>query len=264
MNNLLKSLIIMAAITLFYWGQPTQANAQGLTERDLPAVLEKILQEHPELVLDVLRQNSEAVLDIAQQGSNVRRKRNLEAQWKQDMKTPKKVALEDRPVLGNAGAKVRIVAFSDFTCHFCRQASQSLTGLLNQYGKDVSLVFKHFPMDEDGISARASRYFIAIGMKDAAKAWQFHDILFAQRDALLGQGDAFLKKTAEGLGVDMKRLNKDLRSRKVSTILAEDIKDAQALGVEGTPHFLVNDLVVRGALPADLFKAAIDMARKGK
>ena len=33
-----------------------------------------------------------------------------------------------------------------------------------------------------------------------------------------------------------------------------------ALAVEGTPYFLVNNLVVRGALPQDLFKSAIEMA----
>ena len=38
--------------------------------------------------------------------------------------------------------------------------------------------------------------------------------------------------------------------------------DAQKLGIEGTPYFLVNNLVVRGALPLDLFKSAIDMALK--
>ena len=44
--------------------------------------------------------------------------------------------------------------------------------------------------------------------------------------------------------------------------LAEDQQDAQKLGVEGTPYFLVNNMVVRGALPLDLFKGAVDMALK--
>ena len=39
-------------------------------------------------------------------------------------------------------------------------------------------------------------------------------------------------------------------------------QDAQKLGVEGTPYFLVNNMVVRGALPLDLFKGAVDMALK--
>lgn len=44
-------------------------------------------------------------------------------------------------------------------------------------------------------------------------------------------------------------------ARRVSDILAEDQQDAQKLGVEGTPYFLVNNMVVRGALPLSCSKA---------
>ncbi|MBQ3060021.1 MAG: thioredoxin domain-containing protein [Desulfovibrio sp.] len=254
----LAALFILAMLLL----QPGQVRADTVTEKNLPQLLENILQEHPGILLDVLRQHSETVLDIAQQGSNVRRKRNLEAQWLQDMKTAKQVTLTDRPVLGNAKARVRIVAFSDFTCQFCRQASQTLDALLPQYGSDVCLIFKHLPMDEKGVSALASRYFVAIALQNEEKAWKFYHSLFQQREALLGGGEDFLKKTATALDIDMKKLSRDIRGKKVMTVLTEDAQDAERLGVEGTPHFLVNDLVVRGALPPDLFKAAVDMALK--
>lgn len=89
-----------------------------ITNETLTNAIEKVLQDRPDLILDILRKNSEAVLDIAQQGSNLRRKHNLEAQWKEDLKKPKQVRLEDRPVLGPKDAKIKMVAFSDFTCHF--------------------------------------------------------------------------------------------------------------------------------------------------
>ncbi len=232
-----------------------------ITDENLAQMLEKLLQERPDLVMDVLRNNSEAVLDIAQQGSNMRRQRSLEAQWSQEMKTTKSVKLDGRPVLGPKNAKVRIVAFSDFTCHFCQQASGTVSAILKEYGKDVSLVFKNLPLDDKGPASIASKYFLAIAQQSEEKAWKFHDALFAGRDKLVTDGEAFLKTTAQDLGVDMKRLAKDVHSKKVSDIMAEDQQDAQKLGVEGTPYFLVNDLVVRGALPPDLFKKAIDMAK---
>ena len=232
-----------------------------VTDENLAQLLEKLLKERPDLVIDVLRNNSEAVLDIAQQGSNMRRQRSLEAQWSQEMKTPKSIKLEGRPVLGSKNAKVRIVAFSDFTCHFCQQASSTVTGILKEYGKDVSLVFKNLPLDDKGPASIASKYFLAIAQQSEEKAWKFHDTLFADRNKLVTDGEAFLKTTAQDLGVDMKRLAKDVYSKKVSDIMAEDQQDAQKLGVEGTPYFLVNDLVVRGALPPDLFKKAVDMAK---
>ncbi|MDE6733916.1 MAG: thioredoxin domain-containing protein [Desulfovibrio sp.] len=258
----LGALVLGIALSLSPVG--TARAAEQAVDPALAAALETLLRERPELVLDVLRRNSEAVLDIAQQGSNLRRKHNLELQWRKDMQTPKSVKLEGRPVRGKSDAKVRIVAFSDFTCHFCEQASRNVDALRKAYGDDVSLIFKHLPLDEKGPGGIASAYFIAIAQQDEGKAWEFHDLMFANRDRLLAEGEPFIKESAQKLGVDMKRLGKDVRSKKVTDIMAEDQKEAQKLGVEGTPYYLVNDLVVRGALPLDLFRDAVEMAASGK
>lgn len=164
--------------------------------------------------------------------------------------------------------KVRIFCrkttpFSDFTCHFCEQASKNVEALRKSYGDDICLIFKHLPLDEKGPGGLASGYFAAITLQDEDKAWDFYNVMFANRDRLLAEGEPFIKESAQKLGVDMKRLARDVRSKKVSDILAEDQKDAQKLGVEGTPYFLVNDLVVRGALPLDLFRDAVEMAKEG-
>ena len=211
--------------------------------------------------MDILRKNSEAVLDIAQQGSNLRRKHNLEAQWKEDMKKPRQVRLDGRPVLGPKDAKIKMVAFSDFTCHFCEQASKTVDKLLNEFPNEINLTFKHMPLDEKGPGGIASAYFIAIAQQDENKAWEFYKKMFAHRENLLADGEPFIKKTAKELDLDMKKLEKDVKGKKVKEIMTEDQEDAQKLGVEGTPYFLVNNLVVRGALPPELFRNAIEMAK---
>lgn len=259
---LLGALALAGALSLPL-APHVQAVEQG-GDAALAAALETLLRERPEIVLDVLRRHSEVVLDIAQQGSNLRRKYNLEAQWRRDMQNPKSLKLDNRPVLGPRDAKVRLVAFSDFTCHFCEQASKNVAALRKTYGDDICVIFKHLPLDEKGAGAIASAYFTAIALQGEDKAWQFHDMMFADRDRLLGEGEPFIKESAQKLGVDMKRLARDVRSKKVTDILAEDQQDAQKLGVEGTPYFLVNDLVVRGALPLDLFRDAVEMARDAK
>lgn len=266
LNYLAKALgLFVCALALglsFDLARSDAAFAQS--EAELAQSLEKLLREKPNLILDVLRRNSELVLDIAQQGSNLRRKHNLEAQWREDLKKPKEVRLEGRPVLGDPQAKVRIVEFSDFSCNYCQQASKTIDNLLKDYGKDVKVVFKHLPMDEKGPGGVASEWFCAIAMQSEPKAWQFYKEIFANRDRLLGEGEPYVKETAQKLGVDMKRAAKDLQSKKLKTILSEDAEDAQKLGVEGTPYFLVNDLIIRGALPPELFKAAVELALKEK
>lgn len=247
----------------FILSLPCTGFSATVPQAELEAAVQKLLQERPDLILEVLRRNSEAVLDIAQQGSNLRRKHTLETQWREDMKKEKKVRLENRPVLGNPDAKVKIIAFSDFSCHFCEQASKNVDQLRKEFGNDVALVFKHLPLDEKGPGGTASAYFVAIALQSEPKAWQFYDAMYANREKLLAEGEPFIKKTAEGLGLDMKKLQKDVQSRRVKEILAQDQEDGQKLGVEGTPYFLVNNLVVRGAVPLDLFRSAVEMAKKG-
>lgn len=253
-------LAFLAFLFIFLALSLGNSQAAAISDADLQTAIKKLLRENPDLVMDILRQNSEAVLDIAQQGSNLRRKHNLEAQWKDDLSKKKDVRLAGRPVLGKPDAKVKIVAFSDFTCHYCAQASKTLDSIRKEYGDKVALVFKHLPLDEKGPGGLASAWFAAIAQQDEGKAWDFYRAMYANRDQLLAEGEPFIRKTAQGLGVDMKKAQKEIQSKKVREILAQDLEDGQKLGIEGTPYFLVNDLVIRGALPLELFKNAVDMA----
>lgn len=107
----------------------------------------------------------------------------------------------------------------------------------------MSLVFKNMPLDEKGPANIASTSLWPYRSRAKKKLGSFTKALFADRDKLIADGEPFLRKTAEGLSVDMKRLAKDVHSKKVTDIIAEDQQDAQKLGIEGTPYFLVNNLV---------------------
>ncbi len=232
--------ILLLAVGLAPVMDTTPARAATVTDANLKQMLEDLLREHPEIVLDVLRSHSEDVLDIAQAGANARRKAALEAQWHKEVKnTPQKqISLSGRPVKGNAAAPVRIVAFSDFTCHYCQQATHVLDEIMKKYGKNVSLVYKHMPLDEQGPGMLAARYFVAVAAQSESKAWKFYDAMYADRD----------------------RLKKDAASDKTARIIAQDLDDAKKLKIDGTPCFLVNGLMVRGALSEPLFEAAVDIA----
>lgn len=257
------SKLLLGALLALAMVMPAQA-AQTVTDENLAQSLRELLANKPELVLDVLRQNSEAVLDIAQQGSTVRRQRALQAQWREDAKQPKKVNLAGRPVRGDANAPVTIVAFSDFTCPYCQQGAATVERILADYGKKVRYVFKHMPLGKDGAARTAAEYYVAATEQGEDKAWKLYKILFEQRERLVSDGEKFIKESAEVVGLNMQKLTADMRTKKTKATLDEDMAEAQRLGVEGTPYFLVNDLVVRGALPLDLFKNAVDMALEEK
>lgn len=227
---------------------------------ELKEALRAVLRENPDLVLDVLRDNSEAVLEIAQQGANQRRRKALVTQWKADMQEPKKVNIAGRPMRGAPDAPVTIIAYSDFTCPYCQQAAGTVDMLLANYKDKVRYIFKQMPLETHENARTASAYYVAASLQDPEKAWKFYELVFGDRDRLVSEGEPFLKKAAQDSGLDMARLATDVKGRKVKALIDEDMAEARKLGVQGTPYFLVNDIVVRGALPLDLFSDAVDMA----
>ncbi|MDR1947216.1 MAG: thioredoxin domain-containing protein [Desulfovibrio sp.] len=217
------------------------------------------LREHPELVLDILKDNSEIVLEIAQQGNMLRKRKALLSQWEQDAKQPKVVKLDDRAFRGKADAPVTVVEYSDFTCPYCRQAEFVITGLLKKYDGRVRVTFKALPKD-DPVSMTAAKFATAAFFLDPAGGWAFHDALFNGAEQYEREGEDFLRKTAEGLGYDFKKLKNEAGGQAVQQRLDFDSREADSLGISGTPHFLVNDLMVRGAVGRELFEEAVQKA----
>lgn len=251
----------MTAVIACAFAVPAAA-AQNVTDENLVQMLRKAFKEQPEIIMEILGQHSESVLEIAQQGSMLRNKRKLETQWREDVKQPKKVVLSNRPQLGPETAPVTIVAFSDFTCPHCEQGANTVRQILKAYDKKARYVFKHMPLNKESIGMLASEYFVAAGMQDQNKAWKLYNELFSQRERLIAGGEGFLKEAAAKSGLNMQKLSMDIKSAKARAIIDEDLTEGKRLGVTGTPHFLVNDIVIRGALPSELFKDAVDMALK--
>lgn len=242
------------------WASAAPATPVTMSAETFNNMLREALRKDPDLLLDVLRNNSESVLDIAQEGSNQRRRKALLVQWKNELTQPKAVELKGRPLRGSADAPVTIVAFSDFTCPYCQQGAATVQKLLGDYSDKVNYVFKHFPLEGEGIARLAAEYHVAAGLQGNDKSWQYYDMLFSRRADLLKDGESALIKAAKDIGLDTKRLAADAKSKAVRDAVDADMAEAAKLGVQGTPYFLVNNLVVRGALSPELFSEAINMA----
>lgn len=237
------------------------ALAAAASRQQIREELVKLLKEEPDLVLDVLRDNSEVVLELAQQGADMRRLKMLKAQWEADLAVPKTARQAGRPTLGQDKAPVTIVAFTDFTCAYCRQGEKTLNSILESYKGKVRIVYKSLPMPTHPGSMEAAEFMLAAYAQDQTKSWKLFHTFFDNRERILANdGHAFLRSAALEAGLNMTRLLEAAKSSRVQQIIEEDEQDADALKLEGTPSFLVNNIVIRGALQENLFRAAVDMA----
>lgn len=252
------SLLILA-FTLLLPTVSCAAQKGGINKEEFRTVLREVLAEDPDIILEVLKERSEDVLDIAQQGNALRKRKAMIAQWRQDAQNPKKTDLKQRAFRGGQKAPVTIISYSDFTCPYCRQAEYVIVQVLKKYGANVRVTFKPLPKDTPESQA-AAKLSVAAFMLDPQKGWKVFDALFDGIDAFEQDQEAFVKKLCADVGLDQKTLTARAESDAVQKRLDADREEADSLGISGTPHFLVNDLLIRGAVSRELFEEAVDMA----
>jgi len=177
-------------------------------------------------------------------------------------KTPVRVALEpprftvavaDAAARGRPDAPVRIVEFSDFQCPYCLRAHSTVIQILSTYGDRVHFVYRHFPVPGHPNARPAAE--AAACANDQGKFWPYHDRLFANPTRLT---DADLKRHAAEVGLDAAKFDACFDSHKFKSVVDTDIREANELGVTGTPAFFINGRLLSGAQPFEAFSKIID------
>ena len=175
------------------------------------------------------------------------------------------------PTKGDRSAKVAVIEFSDYQCPFCsRYSRDTLPQITTDYidtGK-IRYVFRDLPLSFHKQAFKAAEAAHCAGAQ--GKFWEMHDALFQNQSALAPEQLAAHGRT---LGLEESAFQECLTSGRFAADVNKDIADAGAVGITGTPAFLVGIVqpdgrvkVVKklsGAKPYAEFKAAIDGALGG-
>ena len=156
------------------------------------------------------------------------------------------------PVKGATKPVVTIVEFSDFECPFCSEVQTTLKQVMENYGKDVRLVFKHLPLEGHRHSLPAARAAYCAAEQD--RFWQFHDALFASRNLSPG----VFEQIATDLGLGMAKFRACLASEQSRSAIVKDIETARLFRIDSTPSFIVNGKLIKGALSFAEFQKIIE------
>lgn len=157
-------------------------------------------------------------------------------------------------VLGNPNGDVTVVEFFDYNCGWCKRAVDEITKLTSADPK-LRVVMKELPIfgENSTIAAKAAMASIAQG-----KYWEYHVALMKERQ--VGKDNVF--KIAEKVGLDVARLKADMENAKFDEALRQNQAVATALGIEGTPGFLVDAKINVGYAPSDQLAQMIADVRK--
>lgn len=179
-----------------------------------------------------------------------------------------KIKTEGSPVRGPKDAKVTIVEFSDFQCPYCARAHQTMSEqVMKEYDGKVKLVYKNFPLGFHKWAEPAAIAGACAAQQDPASFWTFYDFMFSNQQQITPENVKEKSQEAlKGTKVDMAKWNDCFDNKKTLEKVKADQAEGSAVGVTGTPAFIINGRKISGAQPFQNFKAVIDdeLARSGK
>jgi protein-disulfide isomerase len=156
----------------------------------------------------------------------------------------------DDHLSGNISAPVKIIIYLDFQCPFCGQLYNSVEQAKAEFGSDIVVAVRHFPLlnHDQALPAAVASECAA----DQDKFWEMYHELFAinQTGSLSAET---IKNSGKKLKLDEVTYVDCLTKNKYQDKILTQKEEVRKLGVGGTPASFINDEYFAGALPYEDF-----------
>ncbi len=156
---------------------------------------------------------------------------------------------------GAADADVVLVEFFDYNCPYCRQSAADVQRLLAEDPK-LKVVWRDFPV----LGPESERFAMAsLSAARQNRYVRFHDTVFRGQGRLSQER---LIQSVRSAGLNEAQVAADLNSREHREELQRNLELGRALGLTGTPSYVVGNRILSGAVGYEELKAAVDEARR--
>lgn len=246
------ALLVAFAIALgalfapFGAAQAADARFNAKDREAIEQIVREYLIENPEVLMEALR-----VLEKRDQEATLAETRAaIEKRHKDIYNDPGDF------VAGNPEGDVTIVEFFDYQCGYCKRSFEPLMDFVKADG-NVRLILKEFPILGPA-SLEASK--AAVAAKKQGLYFEMHQALYEHKGQL--DSDAILE-VAKSVGLDVARLRKDMEDPAIVEMVSRHYDLAEALGVDGTPAFIVGGELYPGAADEARLTEMVKAARGG-
>ncbi len=160
--------------------------------------------------------------------------------------------------LGNADAKVTIVAYTDFTCKMCKAVSLVINKVKSEFKDDVRVIIKAIPNPEQKNAKK-----IAVAAQCAYEQGKFDEYvgtLFNQQATLIKSEKVteLLSRYATNLKLDKEQFANCLVNEDNQKKLDENQQEASQFAVIGTPTLFINGQPHVGVITYENLKDQIE------
>jgi protein-disulfide isomerase len=239
MTMLLKSAAALGAILAF-------AGCQKVEDKAFDARVHAYLLEHPEVLQEMIAklEQKEQVTQARDAATAIGRHR---AQLERD----------PRDFVANPAGRITVVEFFDYNCGYCKLSAPQVVKLI-QENPDVRFVFKEFAFQTPH-SVAAAR--IALTPAGKARGLDLYREFMAQKPL----NPDTIDRSLQTVGLDPATARRASADPAIERQLVDVRALTTALGIDGTPAFIVGDQIIHGAdIPALRVAIAEAKAKAGR
>ena len=233
-NQITKNIFLLLCLCLFTL---KFAFAHNIEPDKIKKVVKEFLIKNPQII--------KSSLDKLQLSQDIQKKNN---------------AIEllnevNNPSIIQKNANVTIYEFFDYNCGYCKSMVKLLFDTISEDTK-INLVFVEFPiLSEDSYTASLA----ALASKRQNLYNEFHQSLMNTKGRI---NEKKIFENAKEIGLNIDKLKLDMNSSKIQLTLKKNRAVAKSLQLNGTPAFIIGNIIHAGAISKKQLKQVIKLYRK--
>ncbi|MFI1867028.1 DsbA family protein [Streptomyces jumonjinensis] len=154
------------------------------------------------------------------------------------------------------GLPVVLDVWCDLTCPDCRTALDDVRALRERYGDRLEVRLRHFPLEKNKHSYAAAQAAEEAFAQGSGRA--YYETLLTRVEELREQGEPFLLTAARALGLDAEEFDTALIDGRHILTVDADQAEGKAIGVTGTPTYVIGGERLDGGQSQDGLRARIE------
>lgn len=161
-------------------------------------------------------------------------------------------------VKGDANAPVILVEYSDFQCPACAAYQDLLTQIKNQFGENLAIVYRHYPLRQIHLQADIAAQAAEAAGKQG-KFWEMHDLLFTNQQTWAEDRNAkkIFEQFAMDLGLNLDQFKEDMNAKETKGLVQADYVSGIKQQINATPTFFLNGTQIDNPTSIEAFAQLI-------
>ena len=232
-----NTIPIFISILISFFLTISQSHAHEINKDKIETIIKNFLIKNPNFIKSTL-DNYDLSLKIKKKQNAIKLLKDIE-----------------NPGIFQKQADITIYEFFDYNCGYCKSVVKTIMDILSE-DKKINFIFVEFPIlsQQSYIAARA-----ALASKKQDLYNNFHLSLMKIKGRV---SEEKVFNTAKEIGLNIDQLKIDMNNPEIEQQLAKNREIAKLLNLNGTPAFIIGDIIYPGALNLNKLKEIIKQFRE--